>query len=71
MAERLNNDFQFLDVARQDPEKKILMSANLSLWKFTNHLLLKLLQIRRIVVWAVVIRTVNGNAQYITIFQTG
>jgi hypothetical protein len=22
MAERLNNDFQFLDVARQDPEKK-------------------------------------------------
>ncbi|MCC2638769.1 MAG: glutamate synthase, partial [Moraxellaceae bacterium] len=21
MAERLNNDFQFLDVARQDPEK--------------------------------------------------
>ena len=24
MAERLNNDFQFLDVARQDPEKKDL-----------------------------------------------
>ncbi|MDP2228933.1 MAG: glutamate synthase small subunit, partial [Moraxellaceae bacterium] len=22
MAERLNNDFQFLDVPRQDPEKK-------------------------------------------------
>ena len=22
MAERLSNDFQFLDVARQDPEKK-------------------------------------------------
>lgn len=37
MAERLNNDFQFLDVARQDPEKKILMSANLSLWKFINR----------------------------------
>ena len=25
MAERLNNDFQFLDVARQDPEKKDLV----------------------------------------------
>ena len=24
MAERLHNDFQFLDVARQDPEKKDL-----------------------------------------------
>ena len=42
MAERLNNDFQFLDVPRQDPEKKILLSAKQSLWKFINPLPRKL-----------------------------
>lgn len=50
MAERLNNDFQFLDVARQDPEKKILLSAKQSLWKFINLLLRKWLRIRPIAV---------------------
>jgi hypothetical protein len=50
MAERLNNDFQFLDVARQDPEKKILLSAKQSLWKFINLLLRKWQQIRPTVV---------------------
>ncbi len=41
MAERLNNDFQFLDVPRQDPEKKDMMSAKQSLWKFINRSLRK------------------------------
>ena len=50
MAERLNNDFQFLDVPRQDPEKKILLSAKQSLWKFINLLQRKWLQTRRTVV---------------------
>lgn len=50
MAERLNNDFQFLDVARQDPEKKILMSAKQSLWKFINLLQRKLQQTKPTVV---------------------
>ena len=50
MAERLNNDFQFLDVARQDPEKKDLTSAKQSLWKFINHLQRKLRVINRTVV---------------------
>lgn len=51
MAERLNNDFQFLDVARQDPEKKkILLSAKQNLWKFINLLHRKQLRIRLTVV---------------------
>ena len=48
MAERLNNDFQFLDVARQDPEKKRLMSAKQNLWKFISLILRKLQPTRRI-----------------------
>lgn len=50
MAERLNNDFQFLDVPRQDPEKKILLSAKQNLWKFISLLHRKLLLIRLTVV---------------------
>lgn len=50
MAERLNNDFQFLDVPRQDPEKKILLSAKQNLWKFINLLHRKLSLIRHTVV---------------------
>lgn len=50
MAERLSNDFQFLDVARQDPEKKRLTSAKQNLWKFINLSRLKWLQISHIVV---------------------
>ncbi len=43
----------------------------MSLWKFINRLLQKWRPIRPIVVWAVVTRTVNGNARCITTFQTG
>jgi glutamate synthase (NADPH/NADH) small chain len=38
MADRLNNDFQFLDVPRQDPEKKEIDTVKLSLSRSTNRL---------------------------------
>ncbi len=42
MAERLNNDFQFLDVARQIQRKRSELSAKQNLWKSINRLQLKL-----------------------------
>jgi glutamate synthase (NADPH/NADH) small chain len=71
MAERLNNDFQFLDVARQDPEKKditVRKAEFVEIYKpFTAEVAAN--QTHRCL--GVVTRIVNGNAQYITTFQTG
>jgi glutamate synthase (NADPH/NADH) small chain len=71
MAERLNNDFQFLDVARQDPEKKditVRKAEFVEIYKpFTAEVAAN--QTHRCL--GVVTHIVNGNVQYITTFQTG
>lgn len=71
MAERLNNDFQFLDVARQDPEKKDLVVRKAEFVEIYKPFTAEIAPIKHTVVWAVVTLTVNGNVQFITIFQTG
>jgi glutamate synthase (NADPH/NADH) small chain len=50
MAERLNNDFQFLDVPRQDPEKKDITVRKAEFVEIYKPLQRKWLQTRLIVV---------------------
>lgn len=50
MAERLNNDFQFLDVARQDPEKKEIQVRKAEFVEIYKPLQRKWQQIRPTVV---------------------
>jgi glutamate synthase (NADPH/NADH) small chain len=48
MAERLNNDFQFLDVARQDPEKKDIAVRKAEFVEIYNRLV-RMLHLTRLI----------------------
>ena len=71
MANRLNNDFQFVDVGRQDPQKKPHIHVPKSSLKFTNPLSPPMRRVRRTVACTAAIRTASGSARYITTFPTG
>lgn len=71
MADRLNNDFQFLDVGRAGPEKIKAEVRKQSFAEIYEPFAKEEAGSSPIAVWSVVTHTVHGNVRYITIFQTG
>ena len=69
--EKLDNDFQFLDVGRFDPGKRLLMREKLTLLRFMVNTTKFKLRIRLIDVLIVVTHIVSGSALSITIYRIG
>jgi hypothetical protein len=71
MAERLNNDFQFIEVGRKDPKKKLLRQRKKSSWKSTNRSNPSSPWTRPTAAWVAATRIANGSARCTTSFPTG
>ena len=72
MAERLNNDFQFIEVGRKDPKKKLLRQRKKEFVEIYEPFKPAASQpIRLIAAWVVVTRIANGSARCTTTFPTG
>lgn len=65
------NVYQFIDLQRVDPPKKPLKIVKLNLLKFTSHSQKHKPKHRPIAACPAAIRTVNGNARFITTSLTG
>lgn len=71
MANRLNNDFQFVDVGRQDPQKKMRVSVPKNLPKFTSRTSRMKRLAKRTAACTAATRIASGNARCTTTSPTG
>jgi glutamate synthase (NADPH) small chain len=68
MAERLNNDFQFIDVGRKDPKKKLLRQRKKEFVEIYEPFSETPAKRRRTAAWGAVTLIANGSARFTTSF---
>ncbi len=71
MAERLNNDFQFIDVGRKDPKKKLLRQRKKEFVEIYEPFKPQHSADQTTAAWGAVTRIANGSARCTTSFPTG
>ncbi len=71
MKERLNNDFQFVEVGRVDPKKVPAKKRKKEFGEIYHPFSQEQAAPRRTAVWPAATPTVSGSARCTTTFRTG
>ncbi len=71
MTERLNNDFQFIEVGRKDPKKKLLRQRKKEFVEIYEPSSRSRLANRRTAASVAATRTASGSARFTTTSRTG
>ena len=70
-SDRLNNDFQFIEVGRKDPKKKLLRQRKREFVEIHDLFSRSRPPTRPTAAWAAATRTASGNARCTTSSLTG